>query len=293
MFGIETEHLTLKLEVVPADVLLQHEQIIPELVERLTRDFRTQAFLRNPVIVDENHIVLDGNHRAHVFKQCGYRHILVCRLDYLNDRACTLRYWFRLIGNVQNLDLLHRIVHDMGGELHPVDGQESLRRTLAENYLYFGVQQADSCALISFPRSIVQDAVTAYEALNRLQKRLVEAGTRLEYIPCQSVQDSTFQARLGKGDMIIWTPQITKQMVVEAVKSRRVFAPKTTRHLIPARPLNVNVPIAWFKENLSLQEINRRLTAHLERKKIRHYGPGQVIDGRYYEEELYVFYDPS
>ncbi len=80
-------------------------------------------------------------------------------------------------------------------------------------------------------------------------------------------------------------------MVVDAVKKKKRFAPKTTRHLIPARPLNVNVPTYWFKEDISLEEINKRFLKLLERKNLRRFGPGQVVDGRYYEEELFVFFD--
>ena len=29
----------------------------------------------------------------------------------------------------------------------------------------------------------------------------------------------------------------------------------------------------------------------LKKKKLRRFGPGQVIDGRYYEEELFIFLD--
>jgi len=61
--------------------------------------------------------------------------------------------------------------------------------------------------------------------------------------------------------------------------------------LIPARPLNVNIPTPWFKENITLEEINRRFARFLQAKGMRRLSPGQVIDGRFYEEELFVFFD--
>jgi hypothetical protein len=80
-------------------------------------------------------------------------------------------------------------------------------------------------------------------------------------------------------------------MVAEAAEKRSLFPPKATRHLIPARPLNVNVPSRWFRENISLEEINKRFSRHLQQKEIRRFGPGQTIGGRFYEEELFVFSD--
>jgi hypothetical protein len=80
-------------------------------------------------------------------------------------------------------------------------------------------------------------------------------------------------------------------MVVQAAKEERLFAPKTTRHLIPARPLNINIPTAWLKEDVALEDVNERFMEHLKAKGLRRLAPGQVISGRYYEEELFVFYD--
>ena len=92
-------------------------------------------------------------------------------------------------------------------------------------------------------------------------------------------------------EVVIWTPQITKEMVVDAVKKGKIFSPRTTRHLIPSRPINVNVPSYWFKENISLEEINRRFSTFLARKHIKRFGPGQVIAGRYYGEELFIYFN--
>ena len=55
--------------------------------------------------------------------------------------------------------------------------------------------------------------------------------------------------------------------------------------------IGVNIPITWFKENITLEEINRRFTRFLQGKGMRRLAPGQVIEGRFYEEELFVFFD--
>lgn len=61
--------------------------------------------------------------------------------------------------------------------------------------------------------------------------------------------------------------------------------------LIPARPLNINFPSHWLKEDVSLDDIDNCFTNYLSAKRIRRFGPGQVIDGRFYGETLFVFYD--
>jgi hypothetical protein len=80
-------------------------------------------------------------------------------------------------------------------------------------------------------------------------------------------------------------------MVVDAASQGKVFAPKATRHLVAARPINVNVPVRWFREDAPLKEMNERFADFLRSKQVRRFGPGQVINGRYYGEEIFVFYD--
>ncbi|MFO8165233.1 MAG: hypothetical protein ACQEQO_10330 [Thermodesulfobacteriota bacterium] len=80
-------------------------------------------------------------------------------------------------------------------------------------------------------------------------------------------------------------------MVVDAAKKGKIFSPRTTRHLIPSRPININVPSCWFKKNISLEEINKKFSTFLEGKHRKRFGPGEVIGGRYYGEELFIYFD--
>ncbi len=290
MFRINAKALKLKLEVVPLDALCQHEQTFPWLEDKLKLEFSNWANLQNPIIVDENLIVLDGNHRASVFKALNYKYMLVCKIDYYHETAC-LRYWFRRLSNIKGIETVKPIVEGLGGRLREIENKVGLEKTLEDDCFSYGIQTANLYAALGFPKDIVYDSISAYGVLEKIQNRLIENGIKLEYIPCQYVHDHQFCEQLKDEEMLIWTPQITKEMVVEAARREKLFPPKSTRHLIPARPLNVNIPIFWFNENISLEEINRRVCEFLENKKLKRFGPGQVIDGRYYEEELFVFYD--
>jgi len=90
-----------------------------------------------------------------------------------------------------------------------------------------------------------------------------------DFIPCQYAHDGTFCSKLKDDEIVVWTPHITKQMVVEAASRGKLFAPRTTRHIIHPRPLNVNVPSYWFKENISLEEINRRFSKPHKGREMR------------------------
>lgn len=290
MYRMETDTFTLKLEIVPVESLFMHEEIIPRAVKRLTFEFRNLASLQNPVIIDKNHVVLDGNHRAYVFKALKFRFIPVCRIDYFDD-STKLRCWFRLLGNVQQSDVVIEAFESLGCRAESVPGKVALTEMMAANSLACGVQQANDYACVVFPDSMGDDPVGAYGMIQRVQDILTSQGISLTYFPCNSVRMDKFSSKLATDEAVVWTPRITKNMVVECAMQEKVFAPKTTRHVISVRPLNVNVPGYWLKEKISLAEINQRFENFLKTKKVRRFGPGQVIDGRYYEEELVVFYD--
>jgi len=290
MFCLESDNFQLELQIVPVESLLQHEKTIAGLVRRLTLELKNQAHLYDPIIIDENNVVLDGNHRFFVFKQLKLKFIAVCRINYSHKKTM-LRYWYRHLTDSPQLNLIRNSVEELQGYWQVVADKNSLERALEENRLSCGIQQRNFFASVRFPNDVVNDAVSAYIIINKIQEKLVREGSTLEYIPCNYVHESNFSEGLMENAVVLWTPRITKKMVTDAAKLRKLFAPKTTRHLIPARPLNVNVPTQWFKEDISLKEINLRFATHLQHKKIQHLGPGQIVHGRYYEEELFVFFD--
>ena len=290
MYTIQSESLRLELEILPVASLFAHERLLPSVADRLSLEFRSTPYLENPVIVDQNLIILDGNHRVHVFKRLQFKHIAVCRIDYMH-REARLRYWFRLLANVKSIDHLKRVSEEFKGRFEYVRDKAALERIMEENFACCGVQHGEVFGVLVFDQEVVEDAVSAYDLLENLQARLVEEGIAVDYIPCQYAHKGEFCQCLTDEHVILWTPQITKEMVVKAAKQERLFAPKTTRHLIPARPLHINVPTAWLREDVSLEVINQRFMDHLGGKELRRLGPGQVINGRYYEEELFVFFD--
>ena len=116
MFFIETEKLKLTLEIVPVSSLFSHEEVLEPSARKLILEFKNLASLQNPIIVDENHVVLDGNHRAYAFKVLKFKYIPVCKIDYFNRRT-KLRYWFRLLSNLNKKELVRSIIASLGGIL--------------------------------------------------------------------------------------------------------------------------------------------------------------------------------
>ena len=129
MFPIETKKLKMTLEIVPVSSLFSHEAILEPSASKLVLEFKNLASLQNPIIVDENHVVLDGNHRAYAFKVLRFKYIPVCKIDYFNRRT-KLRYWFRLLGNLPQKELVESIITSLGGTLEAQPNRSALERAL-------------------------------------------------------------------------------------------------------------------------------------------------------------------
>jgi hypothetical protein len=289
MYRIESETLELKLEIVPVSSLVPHEEIIPDAVDKLILEFSNWTNLQNPVIVDDNSMVLDGHHRFFVFEALHFNYIPVCRINYLRE-SVQLRYWFRILQYAGGEDQVRAITESMHASLRRIRDKGTLAELMRKNPYCWGIQGPHGCHLVTCDTGTVCDAVSAYKALEEFQTRLRKKGVDIRYIPCQNITEHD-PAAPEPDQLIIWTPQITKGMVVDTVRQGKKFPPKATRHLVPARPLHVDVPTRWLKEDIPVDEINRRFIELLKRKGVKRFGPGQVINGRYYEEELFVFYD--
>jgi L-serine kinase (ADP) len=290
MYRLKTKKLSLTLEIVPVASLLQHEQILPHKANRLIYEFKNLASLHNPIIVDENHVVLDGNHRTHVFNTLNFKYIPVCKIDYFND-TMKLRCWFRLLGNIPNFEIIRASFESAGCRFRPVEDKSALAEAMTSNPDACGLQCLEHSFLVEFPDRFSQDAVALFDLMQKIQQQLTSEEISLDYVPCNTVHKDRFCQTLTTKEAVLWTPRLSKDTVVSTAKKKKIFAPKTTRHVIPARPLNVNIPGIWLKENVTLEEINQRFEQHLRAKQVRRFAPGQVIDGRYYEEELYVFFN--
>ncbi|MGC8850527.1 MAG: hypothetical protein ACP5QI_08660, partial [Candidatus Bathyarchaeia archaeon] len=96
----------------------------------------------------------------------------------------------------------------------------------------------------------------------------------------------------GLVEGVLALPPIGKRDVIEhALKGHR-FPMKTTRHVVPARPWNVNAPLSLLmKGDNSLEEANRVFLSLLKGRRVRVIPPGSILDGRRYEEEVYEFVD--
>lgn len=302
-FQIRDGDLELTIALVPVQRLVIHEEIIEEAVAKLMLQIRNWGVIRNPVIVDAQHdILLDGNHRAAAFRRLNYAYIPTCIIPYQHPRI-RLRQWYRLFqprsGTSTTPSSLETILAGLALDTEPAASipqiQESLR-SRATGDLHATQQLVGGIATSSGQYQVVRardpgDIIEIYDQIQRVELAADAAGYSVTYVP----DDKAKRHLQGAGTVprsLFLTPPITKDEVVTLCPRGRVFARKSTRHVIPARPLNVNVPTEWLKRPVpDVNELNRRLATYLAHRRVRELPPGQVFDGRVYAEKLFIFSD--
>ncbi|RLE88508.1 MAG: hypothetical protein DRJ96_00145 [Thermoprotei archaeon] len=220
--SVGTRELELTVTVRRIEELRPHEEVVPSYLEELKAAFRRSIYQRNPIIVDATSgVILDGTHRWAAMKALGYKWITVCEVDYSNPLVLLDRWArrYRVEGSCELSSLLK------GFSSEPVKPEEVGKRDLA-------VIHAGEAYRIEYA-----ELTDAYAKLRELEERLTSLlGKGPTYVP----GDSALQG--GEGILVL-PPTPLKREILEIARSGVLLPPKSTRHMVPARPLGVNVPL--------------------------------------------------
>ena len=279
--GFVINHPQCSFELVLAELsrLHIHEEIIPNKMEELVQKIPQDGVWIHPIVVDSNSlVVLDGMHRVAAAKKIGYRYIPACLVDYGNPNI-HIGCWYRMFDALV-LDEARRALIDAG--LTPASKTYEEAYSLVEERRAITAIFSNTWCLAA--TGAVTDIKGEYEAIKRVED-LLQTSHHMGY---NTDKDAPTRIASGEYSCGLMTPTVTKKEVVDTALKGMVFSQKTTRHVIPARPMFVSVPTEWLKGKLTPEEANTCLKGHLATKRIEKLPPGQIIDRRY-EEELYVF----
>lgn len=271
-------NLDLKLEEI--DKLHIHEDILERVLRQLVKNIKSDERIFHPVIVDRKRlIVLDGMHRIAATQELGCRFIPICLLDYDSPHV-VIDSWYRMVNPKSKSERMTRTIEELGFtfEEHNIDEADDL------------VNKREAIASIAFSsksfsiHGVQENIREIYDAIKEIEIKLGSKGYSINY---DIESDARRKLALGKVFSIIKVPTLSKEEVVKAALSGQVFSHKTTRHVIPLRPLFLNVPLKWLYSKLNSEKINEKFIKYLSTKKFKRLPPGQILD-RHYDEELYV-----
>lgn len=284
---MQTASILPLIRIVPMPQCVAHEGVVRKWVEAIMTNLLDEGVMKNPIIVSRlkartpRWIVIDGMHRFAALRALQIRDILTYAIDY-DDPQIGLAGWDTLLLRpVQAQRLLANVFgKDRAFSTTRVADAETARRavTTREALLAVGDRSGAYYLLAARRRATVE---TCVQTCARMDAALDADGFRPLYVPdTLSVRDFR---RMHCGG-IVMRPLYTKAEVIDRTLAGKIFPRKSTRHLIPGRPLRVDVALAWLRGRVSVAAKNRLLREHLrwcyEADRIR-----------YYPESVFVFAD--
>ena len=271
----------LKLALVDVDDVKHHEETVPELLLSLMREIERDGVLKHPIIVDEaSLVVLDGTHRVEALRALNCRWAAACLVDY-KDPSIRLGCWYRTLRGLSSLRaLVDRLSHEFGFVLKE---RQSLRPDEV-GVPPIALALTDGREFISLIAEF-DDKREAWELVELLETALRKIGIEVEF---EDEEDAMRKLSAGEVDAVLMTPKVLKQDVLSIALSGQVFPHKTTRHIIPNRPLFLNVPLGLLRAGGPRQALEEAFRELVASKRARCLPPGSVVDGRRYEEPIII-----
>ncbi|MEW6222041.1 MAG: ParB N-terminal domain-containing protein [Candidatus Hadarchaeota archaeon] len=273
-----------RLEVLPVEELRIHEEIVPELLKKLMENMKSSGFVKDPIIADgRTRVVLDGMHRVAASKELGLKYLPVCSVDY-NDPRIRISCWYRVARSAgvqfDEIVRLFKLILALLGLDVRKSSLEEAKSTVNGRRATAAILTPAECHLIAAKKTEIHES---YAWIKRVERVLNEEGFRLSY---EKEKDAL--ATVDKTAVVMLVPSVTKEEVIDVALAGKVFAHKTTRHVLPVRPVNINIPIPWLLGG-NLQEVDKMLVGKLSKQKVKHLPGGSAFGERKYEEELLVF----
>ena len=186
--------------------------------------------LVDPIIVDKKtKIVLDGNHRIKVLELIKVPNV-VCQVVNYDDPDIEVGSWFP---SDKRIDV--DIFKGVGINIESVDedtGKEAIDKMEAA----FMLKNRKGCFLIE-PNNYNLDSL-----IEEQQKIIHKIGNSFDYV------EDTLAKEDNNRDYLI-RKIYTKEEIKKRALEKKLFPPKSTRHLIPERIIRLNMRLGWLHQD--------------------------------------------
>ncbi len=272
-YVIRNAKIPIRLSLRKISELMAHEETVrrdlDSLIALLTRD----PVLRHPLVADDKTgLVLDGTHRLAALKELDLELAPCALVDYRDPRIIVER-WFRKIEGTT----LDTFKTQLTAIQHEPEAKSSADDCLSRRACYAVLENQESRLVF---RTLEKDPVNLAKASFGIERIAREKGLKVAYEDAKSIPSSN--------GFVLSTIRVTKEEILDASNQKSLFPPKTTRHIIPSRPLGVGIMLAWLKQP-SLAEAQGKFLKHLEAKSLTRKPEGSWVGSRRYQEEVLLF----
>jgi len=283
------EDIFTRIKIVPLKKVLIHEQIVKKWAKNLASYMEQSGIQKNPIIVHKTqgkYIVLDGMHRVEAMKILGCRDIMVYLVDYF-DKRIELHSWYGIVfGDIKPKEALEKIVGKRSFIIKKEHKKTDVGKLIKERKVFLALRdQKDNIYTVYLKKGMrineERYLTIATSLIERLESFVDSRDFRIIYVP-DTTGEKDFKT--SSGNLLIYRPLFKKEEVIHRTFEGKTFPRKSTRHIIPGRPLRVDINITLLKEKIDLKTKNKLLYAHLmwcfESNRMR-----------YYPEPVYIFAD--
>lgn len=277
MIVVPVDGHKIELSIVPLGKVRPHEATVPKILSSIIADLGRTGLQRDPILADRNsHTALDGMHRRAALEALGARFALCAQFDYLHD-SIKLERWLRYF-IAPNEQFLSELVSRLG--------------LIEHDSFHEAIRAVDSgrsgIALVSAGRSYVTnlnwDVGRVYEAVGEIDELCRENQIELEFAP----DSSKFELFTSESVYLLYPMKLTKNDVLRIAEQGKVFPCKTTRHVVPIRPMGVYFPLDLLRGS-SESECSKELENIVKLSKIELEKREVWYEGRRYSEPLAIF----
>jgi len=216
---------------VDLEILKPHEALVQDELDAFIKSVTTSGVFYKPALVAlPDYFIIDGHHRWAGLKKLGAKKIPCILLEYENNPDINLETWYPLIkGSLQTA--ISALEEERNVRLEYVKTLSAALQSLTEKRASFAIVDNKTKG----PFILVEgDAKKILETLEKTD------GIRLEFI---DTQEGALKEAEAESTAAMLRKPVTKKEVIEMVRSKRVFAPKTTRHILSFVYQEINVKL--------------------------------------------------
>lgn len=277
-YSIRHENIIIDVLLEEIKNLKPHEKTDNRLLTQIIQKLSTSQVVRDPIVIDRNtKVVLDGAHRFEAMRIIGCKMIPVASIDYCNEKILVDR-WIKkiylddykietLIANYRDKIIFRKMFRNLN-KLPYIDSDALFYKNI-----------------LIVPKKEDQESFSFL--LESLNKEIEKANCNVEYITEENlIMDSN---RFNSTSILYFIPKkLTKEEVINNALKSKLFPPKTTRHIFPAKVYNVACPLEYCKKD-DIEENKDKFYKLLLSKKLIKREPPCYIDETIVQHVCFIF----
>jgi hypothetical protein len=238
------------LRMIETERLIPHEEADPRRVERLGVRILEEGLLKNPPIVAEipntdKYVVLDGANRVMAFKLQKIPHMVVQLVSY-SDPDLILDTWYHVVSGME-LSEFEEAILSIGETCLQESTLAEARQALDMNQALAYIVSESNVRILSCPEEMMKTREILVKIVNTYKGRADIFRASNDIWEKQKPYYPNITA-------LVIFPRYQPQDILYCAQNGYKVPTGITRHIIPARALNINIPLKILQLDHSTEE---------------------------------------